>query len=239
MIKKVIVDSKGNVQYWSSGDVHTLFGKILEADVVKGGVVKSHLNKEFVVFDASFADRVEKISRGPAVISKKDVGNILVTTGINKDSRVVDVGTGSGMLALHLAHISSLVTSYEKSKEFYDIAMKNAEKLGVKVVVKNKDVFGGIEERDVDVVTVDLKEPWLLLAQVASVLRSGGFCVAYLPHVHQVQQLCGEAEKQGFLVQKVSEMIERDWVIDGLRSRPESTGILHTGFLVFLRKVGG
>ena len=45
-----------------------------------------------------------------------------------------------------------------------------------------------------------------------------------------------EAVKKNFYVQKVSETIEREWIIDELRSRPKNTGILHTGFLVFIRK---
>lgn len=236
MITKVLVDEKGSKYYWSSGDLHTKYGKIKESDIKKGGKVSSHLNKKFLVFDATFSDAVEKIERGPAVISKKDIGNIVVTTGINKDSKIVDIGTGSGMLALHLANISAHVVSYEKSKEFYDIAKKNAEKINVQLTIKNKDISEGIEEKNVDLITVDLKEPWLILKDAETSLKQGGFCVAYLPHITQVQHLCVAAEKMNLYIQKVSETIEREWMIDELKARPHNVGMLHTGFLVFLRK---
>lgn len=237
MIKKILIDDKGNKYYWSSGDLHTSLGKVKEADIKKGEKVASHLGKEFLVLDATFLDKTERIERGPAVISRKDIGNIIVTTGINKDSKIVDIGTGSGMLALYLANISSSVTSYEKNKQFYETAKKNAEKLDIKITIKNRDALEGIDEKDLDVITIDLKEPWLFLPYAAKAIKSGGFCVAYVPHIHQVQELYKEAIKHQFYVAKVSETIEREWVIDELKSRPQSTGILHTGFLAFLRRI--
>jgi len=236
MIKKVLIDEQGNKYYWSSGDLHTKDGKVKESDILKGGKVTSHLKKEFIVLDATFSDQTEKIERGPAVISKKDIGNIIVTTGINHESKIVDIGTGSGMLALHLAHISGNVTSYEKSQEFADIAKKNAEQCGVTIKIKVKDIAEGIEEKNCDLITIDLKEPWLIVHHMETSLKRGGFCVAYLPHITQVQRLCVEAEKLNFYVQKVSETIEREWIVDELKARPHNIGIQHTGFLVFLRK---
>ena len=236
MIKKILIDEQGNKYYWTSGDLHTKLGKVAEKDILKGGKAASHLKKEFVIMDATFADATEKIERGPAVISKKDIGNIMVTTGINHESKIVDIGTGSGMLALHLAHISKNVTSYEKSKEFADIAKKNAEKCDVKITIKNKDIAEGIDEKNLDLITVDLKEPWLILNHIKTSLKQGGFCVAYLPHITQVQRLYVEASKMNFYVQKISETNEREWMIDELKARPHNVGIQHTGFLVFLRK---
>ncbi len=236
MIKKILIDQKENVYYWSSGDLHTSLGKIKESDILQGGKIKSHLNKEFIIFDAAFSDQIEKSERGPAVILKKDIGNIVATTGISKDSRIVDVGTGGGMLALHLANISPHVTSYEKSEEFCRIAVKNAEKVNAKIIIKNKDAMEGIEEKNLDLVTIDLKEPWMLLKEMYNVLKSGGFCVAYLPHTQQVQRFCSEARENKFYVQKVSETMEREWIFEEQKSRPKNIGILHTGFLVFLRK---
>ncbi|MEK6839327.1 MAG: rRNA adenine N-6-methyltransferase family protein [Nanoarchaeota archaeon] len=237
MIKKILIDEQGNKYYWISGDLHTKLGKVAEKDILKGGKVTSHLKKRFTVIDATFADATEKIERGPAVISKKDIGTIITTTGINHESKIVDIGTGSGMLALHLANISKNVTSYEKTKEFADIAKKNAEKCDVEITIKNKDIMEGIDEKNADVITVDLKEPWVILNFMETSLKPGGFCVAYLPHITQVQRLCVEAMKMNFYIQKISETNEREWMVDELKARPHNVGIQHTGFLVFLRRI--
>lgn len=235
---KVLIDKKGNKYLWTSGDLHTHFGKVSERDIKENttGKVFSHLKKECIIFNAAFADAVDHIRRGPAVITKKDIGAVISTAGITSTSRIVDVGTGSGMLAFHLAKISPYITGYEKNPTFYAIAKENAKNLGIEITIKNKDALKGIDEENVDLVMIDVKEPWFMLGHAAKALKSGGFCVAYLPHTSQVQQLCGEAEKYSFYVQKVSETIEREWVIDNQKSRPKGTGLLHTGFLVFLRK---
>jgi len=199
-------------------------------------MVESHTNKKFIMFDAAFPDQTDKIERGPAVIGKKDIGMIMATTGINRSSKVVDIGTGPGMLALHLANVCDHVISYEKNPEVAVIAKKNMEKLGLKVTIKNKDAGEGIDEKEVDVMTIDLKEPWLILDQVHQALKSGGFAVAYCPQATQIHQFCNEAAKKNFYLYKVCELIEREWTVEDQKCRPNSGGIMHTGFLVFIRK---
>jgi len=136
----------------------------------------------------------------------------------------------------NLARSVKLKRVNPESEGFCNIARKNAEKLSIKLTIKNKDAFEGIEEKNLDLVTIDLKEPWLMLDHVYASLKSGGFCGAYLPHIAQIQRFCTEAVKKRFYMQKVSETIEREWIIDEQKSRPKNIGILHTGFLVFLRR---
>ena len=47
MIRKVLIDKKGNWHYWIKGDLHTLFGVVKESDI-KNGIIKSHSGKEFI-----------------------------------------------------------------------------------------------------------------------------------------------------------------------------------------------
>ena len=73
-IKKVLIDEKGNRHYWSSGDLQTDLGILKEEDIKNAfGKIKSHLKKEFIIFDANFVDKLEKLKRGPAIITKKDI----------------------------------------------------------------------------------------------------------------------------------------------------------------------
>lgn len=227
---KVLIDSEGRRYYCESKELHTKYGKIK----VKNGKIKSHLGNNFLCFEATFADKINKINRGPAIIIKKDIGSIIAYTGINSDSKILDAGTGCGVLAAFLANISRHVTSYEISKEFLEIAKRNFKFLDVKVNLKNKDIYKGISEKNLDLITLDLLEPWRVLKHAKKALKSGGYVVVYSPQITQIIQLIKEAKD--FVVERVIENIEREWVIDAKRARPKTQMLGHTGFLVFLRK---
>jgi len=236
MIKKILVrlDSR---YYWQEGDLHTNYGVVKKADLEKAeSSVKSHEDKEFLMFDANFADQFEKIKRGPAIMIPKDIGVILTNTGIGKDSVVVDAGTGCGVTASFLANFVKKVVTYEVNKDFFNLAKKNFEFLELKnVEQKNKDVYEGIEEKDLDLVVFDLPEPWRAVGHAYKSLKSGRFLVSYLPTITQVGGLVSSSE--GFLHEKTIEVLEREWHVGGKKVRPKSQMIAHTGFLVFLRKI--
>ncbi|MEK6952145.1 MAG: rRNA adenine N-6-methyltransferase family protein [Nanoarchaeota archaeon] len=231
---KIIIDKKGNKYYWERGDLHTSFGVIKEKDI-KNGVVKSHLEKEFIVFDGGFTDKLNKIKRGPAIMLPKDIGLILSYTGINSKSKIVDAGSGCGVLSAFLGNISKNVVSYEKNKDFFNLAKKNLEFLDIKVKLMNKDIYDGIDEKELDLITLDLNEPWKVLKYAKKSLKSGSFLVCYLPNITQVSRLVKEAK--GFYVDRVLENIERGWIVDYERLRPKNIILGHTGFLVFLRNI--
>jgi tRNA (adenine57-N1/adenine58-N1)-methyltransferase len=236
-IKKVLIDSEGNRYYWSEGDLGTHSGVLKEEKIKKSkNKVKSHLNKEFLIFDATFIDKIEKIKRGPAIITKKDIGCIIANTGINNKSKIVDAGSGSGMLASFLANITDKLTTYERDKNFFDLAKKNFQKLNLKLKLKNKDVYDKIDEKNLDLITLDLPEPWRVLKHAKKSLKNGAFLVCYLPTITQVITLVKNSEKD-FMLEKVVELMEREWHVENLRVRPKSQMIAHTAFLVFLRNI--
>lgn len=231
---KVIIDRKGNWYYHKKGDFHSLYGIIKEKDL-KNGIIKSNIGKEFIVFDADFSDLFNKIKRGPAIILEKDVGYIIAKTGINPESKILDAGAGCGVLSARLARISKNVTAYENNKEFLEIAKNNFEFLDVKVKLKEKDIYEGIEEKDLDLITLDLLEPWKVIPH-AKVLKSGGYLVVYVPSITQVSKFVESLDKD-FILEEVIELVKRDWYVEGLKVRPKSRMIGHTGFLVFARKI--
>ncbi len=79
-----------------------------------------------------FIKNLRKIKRGPAIMLQKDIGIILGNTSIDKDSKVLDAGSGCGILSCNLARFVKKVYSYDNRKEFLDIAKENAEKFEIK-----------------------------------------------------------------------------------------------------------
>lgn len=203
---------------------------------IKLGKNKTHSGKVVYAINPGFSDLIKKIKRGPAIILEKDIGLIIAETGINKNSIAVDAGAGSGYLAAYLANICKRVITYENRKEFFKIAKNNFEFLNLKnIEIKNKDIYKGISEKSIDLITLDLAEPWKVLKHAKKALKQGGFLVCYLPTINQVINLV-KMIKEPFMLMKTTELIERKWITDK-RIRPESRMIGHTGFLIFIRKV--
>ena len=185
-----------------------------------------------------FPEILKKCKRGPQVILPKDIGIILAYSGIGKNSVVVDAGAGSGWLAVSLANVSKKVTSYEWREEFAELAEKNAKRAGVEgsLTIKRANVLDGIEERGVDLVTLDLADSDKAVAHAHAALRIGGMVFGYLPHVEQARRFFEACTAAGFDTPSMMEVIVRDYLVRTAGVRPENTGLTHTAYIVFATK---
>ncbi len=224
--------------YWDEGDLHTNFGIIKESELKSGtNIVKSVSGKEFFCFSPNFVDLVEKIKRGPQTLLLKDIAYIITNAGVNKNSLVVDAGAGCGLLSASLARVAKKVITYDLNKESIKITKKNLEFLNIdNVEVKHKDIYDGIDETNIDVLTLDLPEPWCVLPSATKSVKNGGMIVTYLPSITQVQEFVGKLPNH-FLHLKTIELLEREWYISGRKVRPKSQMQGHTAFLTFVRKI--
>ncbi len=244
MIQKILITKEGKEFYIrdTSKDFHCQFGLVKAKDLTKkdGSIIKTNTNKELTIFSPSFIDTYKKIKRAPQIITRKDIGIIIAETGINKNSKVVDAGAGSGALACFLANICKEVTTYEIREDFIKIVEKNKELLGLKnLKIKNKDIYKGIDEKDIDLLTLDLPEPWKAINSAKKALKTGGFLVSYSPTIPQVTDFVNTINKdKDFIHIKTIELIQREWEIEERKVRPITTQTVHTGFLSFVRRVG-
>ena len=222
-------------------DFHSQDGVIAKKDLKKkdGSKILSNTKKEFSIFTSSFIDDYKRIRRGAQIITLKDIGPILAYTGINKNSKVVDAGAGSGALSCYLAHFCKEITTYELRDDFYKIVKENIKKLGLKnIKIKKKNIHQGIDEKDIDLVTLDLPDPWNAIDVAAKALKVGGFLVSYSPTIPQVMDFMNTiSKKDNFIHLDTMEVMERKWDVDGRKVRPKSHGLGHTGFLSFCRKI--
>ena len=243
-IRKVLITQQGRKFFARNleEDLHTQHGFVRKEDLKtakEGDILKSNTDKEFFVFTPSFIDLYRKIKRDAQIIPLKDIGLIIAEAGINKESKVLDAGSGSGALACFLASIAKEVVTYEIREDFIAIVKSNIEFLGLKnVKIKNIDIYNKIDDGNIDVIILDLPEPWKAIENCAKALKAGGFLVSYSPSVPQVADFVNAVRKnRDFVYLKTSEIVEREWEVEERRVRPKSAGIGHSGFLSFARKV--
>jgi len=241
-IKRILIAKTGETYYVKdiSKDYHTKHGFIKVSDLKKKkGRIISNMKKEFYIFEPAFIDSYMKIKRGPQIVSRKDLAMIIAETGINKESIVVDTGSGSGAVACFLANITKKVYTYDIRDDFISIVKKNIDFLGLKnVEVKKHDVYAGIPKKNIDLVFLDLPEPWNVIEHARKSLKPGGFLVSYSPTIPQTADFVNEIKKtQGLIHIKTIESIQREWEIEARKVRPFSRMTGHTGFLSFARRI--
>jgi len=181
-----------------------------------------------------------RLKRGPQVILPKDAALILAYSGIAPGSKVVDAGAGSGFLATFLGTYlrPGKVYTYENDERFLQLVKNNIRACGLEDVVtlKHADVTKGIKEKNVDLVTLDLKDAKKVVKHARKALADGGMVVIYSPTVDHLMGIIKELKKEKFSEIKTVENIVREWKTD-LTTRPETMGLMHTGFLTFAGKV--
>jgi len=188
---------------------------------------------------SNLLDILKKLKRVPQIIMPKDASLIFGYTGVSPNSLIVDAGTGSGFLAIFLAYYckKGKVVTYEKRCDFAKVAKMNIKLTGLKnIVLKEKNVLGGIDEKNVDLITLDMKDAEKIVKMSFDALKTGGWLVIYSPYIEQVISVREEIEKLNFKEIKTVENIVREWRV-GRHTLPEVSGIMHTGWLTFARKI--
>lgn len=240
--KKLLLETNTGKKYFVKDlneEFHTSFGVISSKELKsKKTSIKSSTGKAFLLLEPSFADLWEQFQRGPQIMLQKDIGLIIAKTGINKDSEVVDAGGGSGSLCLSLANICKKVTVYEINPEHHKIVQKNMALSGLtNVTLKQEDIYKDIKEKNLNLITLDLPEPWQVIKPAEKSLKDGGYLVIYLPNLTQMQKFLASLKGTSFKVLETVELLERKWIINEQIMRPEFQMLGHTGFMTFCRKL--
>ncbi len=241
--QKILMLGPRNYMVEARGAMQTKFGKLnLESLAGKNFGAKIKAGKNiFTAVGPGFLDFLKrKARRGPAVVLPKDAAAIAAHTGAGRGWKVVDAGSGSGWLALFLSNIGCDVTSYEKRKDFYELAKWNARESGLKIKLRNRDATKGISERNLDMVTLDMKNPERVIKHARRALKPGGWLAVYSMHIGEVENVAKAVRKIGFTEPRIVEILERGWQVETFGkktfTRPRTHMLAHTGFLVFARK---
>jgi len=236
---KLLIDEKDRKYLTDREEFHTGLGvvKIVE----NAQKVTSHLGHDFSVLKPRLIDLYEKLPRSGSVLLKRDIGFILAYTSVGTGDIVVDAGTGSACLAMFLANIvqpTGKVFTYEIREKFAEIARKNIENAGLQefIEIKMKDITQGIDEEEVDLVTLDLPEPWLVVQHAYKALKHGGFIMSYSPYIEQAKKTVDSLKEASFRGIKTYEVFEREMEISNKGVRPSTRMYGHSAYLTFARK---
>lgn len=223
-------------------DLHTKDGIIEKSELSSkkiGEKIKTHLGKTFYIVRPYLTDFLKHAKRLQQVILPKDASLILAYTGVGPGCDVIDVGTGSGWLAISLAYYvkPGKVYTYEIDERAIKIATQNIKDSGLRnIVLKKKDARKKLDERNVDLVTIDVKDVKKVIRHAYRALKVGGWLAVFSPHVEQVIEVRRKIQEFGFSYVSTVENIVREWQME-LTLRPKNVGLMHTGFLTFARKV--
>ncbi len=208
-----------------------------------GDSVATQIGHPFLVLQPSTFDLAMHVKRASQIVYPKEIGYIVLRMNIVPGSRIVEAGTGSGALTMTLARLvrpDGKIFTYEERDDMLELARKNFERAGVSDVIelKQRDIRAGFDERGVDALFLDVREPWQFLAQAHAALKGGGFFGSLVPTTNQISDLLAEMDRLGGWAEiEVIEILERNYKVNAERLRPFDRMIAHTGYLIFARAV--
>ncbi|MEF8773397.1 MAG: methyltransferase domain-containing protein [Halobacteriales archaeon] len=203
-----------------------------------GETVETHLGEPFEVRRPRGPDLFDHLERTGAPMMPRDVGLVLGLTGAGRGDRVLDAGTGTGILAASLGRTGAEVVTYERDAEFAEVARRNMETSDVadRVEVRAGDVIDDLADLSgFDVLTLDTEDAPAVVAAAPDLLAAGGFVAVYSPFVESARAVVEAAREAGLAEIETRETIQREMDFDERGSRPSTAGVGHTGFLTLAR----
>jgi len=207
-----------------------------------GSAIQSSLGVTFYALKPLIRDRVAKTVRKTQVMYPKDIGYLLIRTGIGPGKLVIEAGTGSGALTIALAeHVKpdGRVYSFDVNPKFQSIAASNINRAGLLPYVEliNKDVAEGFDVQEVDAVILDMATPWLIVSNAYDALVGSGVFASFSPTIEQVMKTVSALKSHRFVEIETIELMLRRITVEPNRTRPETLMIGHSGYLTTARKV--
>ncbi|KAL5463493.1 hypothetical protein EMCRGX_G032391 [Ephydatia muelleri] len=217
-----------------NGQLQLSSGKILHSTIIAGcpgQSFKTHLGTTgLVVRRPSLEEFTLLMARGPTPTYPKDILAMIGLMNVNHGSRVIEAGSGSGAMTLHLSKAvgcDGMVYSFEVKDTHLEHATRNYRRW-----LRSQDAQGrswpdnvqffhndlaNVSQhisKEVDAVALDVVDSTAVVSQVAQVLKPSGVVVAYLPNVTQVVALVDHIDRTSCLeCEDVLEVIYRHWTV--------------------------
>jgi tRNA (adenine57-N1/adenine58-N1)-methyltransferase len=207
-------------------------------DPEPGATLETHLGEQFRVRRLRGPDLFHHLERTGAPMLPRDVGLVVGETGVAAGDRVLDAGTGTGVLAAYLGRLGADVVTYERDPDFAETARENMRTAGVadRVDVRTGDLTEHLDDRSgFDVLTLDTEDAPAVVERAPDLLVDGGSLAVYVPFVEATRDAVEAARVAGLENVRAEETIQRELDVDERGTRPSTKGVGHTGYLVFGR----
>lgn len=206
-----------------------------------GCMVISNTGSRWHVFRPTITDRIMFYPRVTQIVYPKDIGYIAVATGVGPGMRVLEAGTGTGVLTTYLAYLvrpDGKVYSYDIRQDYIDAVEMRLKQLGLSEYVElyNSDISKGVAQKELDVAVIDLPEPWTAVNTCYQALRPGAVWASLSPTIEQVVQTYEALEQAGFADLSCVEIFVRNIRVKRGMTRPEFIMRGHTAYIVTARK---
>jgi len=222
-------------------ELHTDLGVLdVPEDVENGDVIETHLGEPYTARSLRGPDLFENLERTGAPMMPKDIGLLCSHTGICASDRVLDAGTGTGILASYLGRMGADVLTFEQKEEFAEVARKNMQhaEAAENVTVRAGDICESLEDLGrFDVLTLDTADAPAVVEHAPELLVSGGYVGVYSPFVESARAVNHTARDVGLSAVETLETIQRELEFDDRGSRPSTAGVGHTGYLTIARNL--
>lgn len=237
-------DHKESIVRIQEGKEHQSHNGVLKHNQIIGqlwgSTVYTHLNYAYQLLPPSMEQLIRGVRRATQILYPKEIGYMLMKMNIGPGTRVVEAGTGSGGLTLAMARMVmpyGHIYTYEIRPEMQSLAQRNLEEVGLAeyVTFHVRDIVEGFDQRGVDALFLDVREPWLYLEQAHAALKGGGFFGSLLPTTNQISVLLRNFPSHNFGHIDVLELLLRHYKAVPDRLRPYDRMVAHTGYLVFAR----
>lgn len=207
-----------------------------------GSSIITNKDKRVFLLPPNTYDFVMKSQRTTQIVYPKDYGYIAARTGLKNGSQVLEIGTGSAALSTFLASIimpSGHVHTFDVNEDFMSIAKKNLGKSEMNFYVTQHKYEPHIisQLHDIDLVIIDLGDPWNYLDIVHPVMKSGASIACICPTMNQLEMLASHFFRGGFIDSDCVETFIRKIEAREGKTRPSMRMIGHTTYLGFARKV--
>lgn len=141
------------------------------------------------------------------ILYHADIATILSFLDLQPGHRVLESGTGSGVLSTHLATSvapTGMLYTFEYHAERKKAAEDNFIMLGLdkNVEIQERDVVGlGFPEelKNIDCVFLDLPSPWVVVPTLQRNLAHNSLFCSFSPCIEQVQRTCLSLAESGFV----------------------------------------
>ncbi len=206
-------------------------------EISPGEYLESHLGTTFLVTKPNTTDFFEHLDRGGAPMIPRDIGLVIGLLGVQSGDRVIDVGTGTGILAIAMARLGVEVVTFERDPDTAELARANVARASVTdaVQVHDGDAVDATLETGFDAMTLDTGDASTLVERASEVLVPGGVVVAYSPFIEQARAVTTSARASKLTSVETYDTVQRMMDFDERGSRPTTGPVGHTGYLTVAR----